>query len=52
MKGLYAEGGWGSSGLEYLFLNAARIPNEQEQFVAYKAVVEGIAPNRVIIRDL
>ncbi|HZZ19767.1 MAG TPA: phosphoenolpyruvate--protein phosphotransferase, partial [Opitutaceae bacterium] len=37
---------------EYLFLNAARIPTEQEQFVAYKAVVEGLAPNTVIIRTL
>jgi phosphoenolpyruvate-protein phosphotransferase (PTS system enzyme I) len=37
---------------EYLFLNASRIPTEQEQFVAYKAVVEGLAPNTVIIRTL
>jgi len=37
---------------EYLFLNASRIPSEQEQFLAYKAVVEGLAPNRVIIRTL
>ena len=37
---------------EYLFLNAARIPTEQEQFLAYKAVVEGVAPNPVIIRTL
>jgi phosphotransferase system enzyme I (PtsI) len=37
---------------EYLFLSAARVPNEQEQFLAYKAVVEGLAPNPVIIRTL
>ena len=37
---------------EYLFLNAARIPGEQEQFLAYKAVVEAVAPNPVIIRTL
>ena len=37
---------------EYLFLNSARIPTEQEQFVAYKAVVEGVAPFPVIIRSL
>jgi phosphotransferase system enzyme I (PtsI) len=37
---------------EYLFLNAARIPTEQEQYLAYKAVVEGLAPNPVIIRTL
>lgn len=37
---------------EYIFLNAARIPSEQEQFLAYKAVAEGVAPNSVIIRTL
>jgi len=37
---------------EYLFLNASRIPTEQEQFLAYKAIVEGLAPNPVIIRTL
>jgi phosphotransferase system enzyme I (PtsI) len=37
---------------EYLFLNTSRIPTEQEQFLAYKAVVEGAAPNPVIIRTL
>jgi phosphoenolpyruvate-protein phosphotransferase len=37
---------------EYIFLNSARIPTEQEQFLAYKAVAEGVAPNPVIIRTL
>ena len=37
---------------EYLYLNSARIPTEQEQFVAYKAVAEGLAPNPVVIRTL
>ncbi|MBC7368477.1 MAG: phosphoenolpyruvate--protein phosphotransferase [Undibacterium sp.] len=37
---------------EYLFLNSARIPTEQEQFVAYKTVVEGMAPLPVVIRTL
>ena len=37
---------------EYLFLNSARIPTEQEQFLAYKAVAEGLAPQPVIIRTL
>ena len=37
---------------EYLFLNTSRIPTEQEQFLAYKAVAEGLAPNTVIIRTL
>jgi phosphoenolpyruvate-protein phosphotransferase (PTS system enzyme I) len=51
VKGLFAEG-VGLFRTEYIFLNAARIPNEQEQFVAYKAVVEGVAPNPVVIRTL
>jgi len=37
---------------EYLFLNSARIPSEQEQFVAYKTVAEGLAPLPVVIRTL
>ena len=37
---------------EFLFLNSARMPSEQEQFVAYKAVVEGMAPLPVVIRTL
>lgn len=37
---------------EYLFLNAARIPSEQEQFLAYKEVAEALAPQPVIIRTL
>ena len=37
---------------EYLYLNSARIPTEQEQFIAYKTVVEGLAPHPVVIRTL
>ena len=37
---------------EYLFLNSARMPTEQEQFVAYQAVVKALAPLPVIIRTL
>jgi len=37
---------------EYLYLNSARIPNEQEQFLAYKAVAEALAPYPVVIRTL
>jgi phosphoenolpyruvate-protein phosphotransferase (PTS system enzyme I) len=37
---------------EYLFLNAARLPTEQEQFVAYQAVVRALAPHPVVIRTL
>jgi phosphotransferase system enzyme I (PtsI) len=51
VKGYFAQG-VGLYRTEYLFLNASRVPNEQEQFLAYKAVVEGVAPNPVIIRTL
>lgn len=37
---------------EYLFLNSARIPTEQEQFLAYQEVVKALAPLPVIIRTL
>jgi len=37
---------------EFLFINAGRIPSEQEQFVAYKTVAAALAPNPVIIRTL
>ncbi|HEY1110872.1 MAG TPA: phosphoenolpyruvate--protein phosphotransferase, partial [Opitutaceae bacterium] len=50
-KAYYADG-VGLYRTEFLFLNAARIPNEQEQFLAYKAVVEAMAPQPVIIRTL
>jgi phosphotransferase system enzyme I (PtsI) len=51
VKKFYAQG-VGLFRTEYLFLNAARIPTEQEQFLAYKGVVEGLAPNPVIMRTL
>jgi len=37
---------------EYLYLNSSRVPTEQEQFLAYKAVAEALAPRPVIIRTL
>jgi phosphotransferase system enzyme I (PtsI) len=37
---------------EYLYLNSSRIPTEQEQFIAYKTVAEGMAPHPVVIRTL
>ncbi|KAB2648700.1 MAG: phosphoenolpyruvate--protein phosphotransferase [Verrucomicrobia bacterium] len=37
---------------EYLYLNSSQVPTEQEQFLAYKAVVEACAPNAVVIRTL
>jgi phosphotransferase system enzyme I (PtsI) len=37
---------------EYIFLNSARIPTEQEQFLAYKAAAEGVGKAGVTIRTL
>ena len=48
----YFADGVGLYRTEFLFLSAARMPNEQEQFVAYKAVVEAMAPKPVVIRTL
>jgi phosphotransferase system enzyme I (PtsI) len=48
----YRADGVGLYRTEYLFLNSARVPTEQEQFLAYKAVAESLAPNPVIIRTL
>jgi phosphotransferase system enzyme I (PtsI) len=48
----YAAEGVGLFRTEYLYLNSARIPTEQEQFLSYKAVAEAFAPHPVIIRTL
>jgi phosphoenolpyruvate-protein phosphotransferase (PTS system enzyme I) len=48
----YAADGVGLYRTEFLFLSAARVPSEQEQFVAYKSVVEALAPQPVVIRTL
>jgi phosphotransferase system enzyme I (PtsI) len=48
----YQAEGIGLYRTEYLFLNSARIPSEQEQFLAYKTVAEALAPQPVIIRSL
>ena len=37
---------------EYLFLNSSTIPDEEQQYAAYRAIVEGIAPALVTIRTL
>ena len=37
---------------EYFYLNRADLPNEDEQFEAYKTVAEKIAPQFVVIRTL
>jgi phosphotransferase system enzyme I (PtsI) len=48
----YRADGVGLYRTEFLFLNAGRMPGEQEQFVAYREVVEAMAPHPVIIRTL
>ena len=48
----YRAEGVGLYRTEYLYLNSSRIPTEQEQFLAYKAVAEGVAPHPTIIRTL
>lgn len=48
----YFADGVGLYRTEYLFLGASRLPTEQEQFLAYKAVVESMAPKPVVIRTL
>lgn len=37
---------------EYLYLNASRLPGEEEQLAVYKAVAEAYAPRPVVIRTL
>ncbi len=37
---------------EILYLNREDLPSEEEQFHTYKRIVEGIAPNSVVIRTL
>jgi phosphotransferase system enzyme I (PtsI) len=51
VKEFYADG-IGLYRTEFLYLNSARIPSEQEQFIDYKAVVSAMAPQPVIIRTL
>jgi phosphotransferase system enzyme I (PtsI) len=48
----YLAEGVGLFRTEYLYLSSARMPSEQEQFVAYKAVAEAVAPHPVVIRTL
>jgi phosphotransferase system enzyme I (PtsI) len=37
---------------EFLYLSDNRVPSEEEQFIAYKAVAEAFAPEPVVIRTL
>ncbi len=48
----YNAAGVGLFRTEYLYLNAARIPSEAEQAVAYRTVAEALAPQPVVIRTL
>jgi len=48
----YVADGVGLFRTEYLYLNASRIPSEQEQYLAYKTVAEKLAPSPVVIRTL
>ncbi|MBL9190063.1 MAG: phosphoenolpyruvate--protein phosphotransferase [Opitutaceae bacterium] len=48
----YRAEGVGLYRTEFLFLAGSHIPSEEEQFVAYRTAVEGMAPHAVIIRTL
>ncbi|MFA6290104.1 MAG: phosphoenolpyruvate--protein phosphotransferase [Opitutaceae bacterium] len=48
----YFADGVGLFRTEYLYLNANRIPSEQEQYAAYREVAEKLAPSPVVIRTL
>lgn len=37
---------------EFLYMNATQLPSEEDQFVAYKAVLEKMGDKRVVIRTL
>jgi phosphotransferase system enzyme I (PtsI) len=48
----YRAEGVGLFRTEFLYLSSPRVPTEEEQFAAYRAVAEGVAPHPVIIRSL
>ncbi len=48
----YLAEGVGLYRTEFLYLNAARVPSEQEQYLDYRAVAEALAPLPVVIRTL
>ena len=48
----YGGDGIGLYRTEFLFMNRADLPTEEEQFMAYRAVVEAVAPKPVTIRTL
>jgi len=48
----YLADGVGLYRTEFLYLNAGHIPSEEDQYAAYKAVAEALAPAPVVIRTL
>jgi phosphoenolpyruvate-protein phosphotransferase (PTS system enzyme I) len=48
----YIADGVGLFRTEFLYLNAGTIPSEEDQYHAYKAVAETLAPSPVVIRTL
>jgi phosphotransferase system enzyme I (PtsI) len=48
----YRAEGVGLYRTEFLFLSSNRVPTEEEQYVAYKHIVAGLAPAPVTIRSL
>ncbi|HEY0945150.1 MAG TPA: phosphoenolpyruvate--protein phosphotransferase [Opitutaceae bacterium] len=48
----YAGEGVGLFRTEFLYLSAVRLPDEEAQYEAYRKVVQGLAPDPVVIRTL
>ena len=48
----YGAEGIGLYRTEFLFMNRKDLPSEDEQYEAYKAVLEGVAPRSAVIRSL
>lgn len=54
LKGVHANGaeGVGLYRTEFLYMDSAEFPTEDEQFEAYKAVLEGMAGKPVVVRTM
>ena len=48
----YRADGVGLYRTEFLFLSSSRVPTEEQQYAAYREIVEGLAPATVTIRSL
>ena len=48
----YRASGVGLYRTEFLFLSSSKVPTEEQQYVAYKEIVAGLAPSPVMIRTL